>query len=246
MRHSPVLAIMQPYFFPYLGYWQLIAASDIFVLNDDVQYIRHGWINRNQILRPDNGWTYMVVPLHRSACDTRIRDMRIDDSQPWRERIRGQLAAAYRKAPHFRLVMELVDTALDTRTSHIADLNAAIIGLVCHELGLSARLRVQSSGGFDYTNIREAGDWSLEVGHQIGARTYINPIGGAALYRADRFQACNMELNFLKMDERVYDQQRADFESSLSIIDVLMFTGIDGVKERLKACQIIQAQNMIS
>jgi hypothetical protein len=86
------IAIMQPYFFPYIGYWQLIHAVDRFVLFDDAQYIRHGWVNRNRILKPGGGWQYILVPLKKHALTESIKNVQVNPDGKWHELIVRQLA----------------------------------------------------------------------------------------------------------------------------------------------------------
>src|SRR5687767_5750922 len=103
------IAIMQPYFFPYLGYFGLIANTDRFILLDEVQYIRHGWINRNRLSKAGGGWLYMQVPLMPHTHTALIKDVRIDNRQPWKEKILAQLVEYKRRAPHYWPVRNLVN-----------------------------------------------------------------------------------------------------------------------------------------
>ena len=123
------LGIMQPYFFPYLGYFDLINYSEKWVVFDDVQYIRHGWINRNRILHPTNGWSYIIVPVKYSR-NTRIREVTIIEDGKWKKRIRGQLQIYKKKAPYYRAVISLVEECFEFNSDSISRFNTFALGKV--------------------------------------------------------------------------------------------------------------------
>jgi WbqC-like protein family len=227
------LGIMQPYFFPYIGYWQLIHAADAFVLLDDVQYIRHGWINRNRIFNPAGGWQYIQIPLAKHAHTELIRNITAHPSQDWKTKLLGQLDHYKRRAPHYDETVEIVRAILarldDPRVCRI---NFAILTALCGALGLDRKILVSSECGFGYDNVADAGDWALRIAEQLGADAYINPISGADLFDSAKFAASGITLWFLQPEEVVYSR-RGPFEPSLSIIDVLMFNGIVGTQALL-------------
>jgi hypothetical protein len=228
------LAIMQPYFFPYIGYWQLIHAADRFVLFDDVQYKRHGWINRNRILKPGGGWQYILVPLKKHSVTELIKNVKAHPDRQWKELIVVQLAHYKKKARYFDETIELVNASLyGNDEQDIAAINFSIIKHVCASLNIKTEIIRSSEQGFDYANVSDAGEWALRISEQMGAAEYINPAAGAELFDPEKFSASNIELSFLKSQEMVYPQ-RGDFEPSLSIIDVLMFNGIEGTKSLMK------------
>ena len=229
-----IAAIMQPYFFPYIGYWQLIHAVDRFVLLDDVQYIRHGWINRNRILKPGGGWQYIVVPLKKHHVTELIKNVQVDTNNEWKELIIRQLTHYNKIASFFDETIEIVKTALFKKDhKDIASLNFAIIKTICDFLNIKTEVIISSEHNFNYEEIHDAGDWAFRISEQMGVTEYINPIGGANLFRTDLFTSSSIKLSFLKSNEITYPQGRVS-EPSLSIIDVLMFNGIDGTKEFLK------------
>ncbi|MGZ8933272.1 MAG: WbqC family protein [Methylobacter sp.] len=232
------LAIMQPYFFPYMGYWQLIHAADCFVLFDDVQYIRRGWINRNRILKPGGGWQYILVPLKKHDLTESIKNVQAHPDKKWKELIIAQLAHYKKKACYFDEINQMVREILFSNNEHyIAAINFAIIKKLCTYLNIKKELIVSSKQNFDYANVGDAGEWALRIAEQMGAAEYINPAAGAKLFNREKFSSSNIKLSFLKFQEIVYSQ-RGVFEPSLSIIDVLMFNGIEGTKEILKSYSI--------
>jgi hypothetical protein len=235
------IAIMQPYFFPYIGYWQLIHAVDCFVLFDDVQYIRHGWINRNRVLKPEGGWQYVVVPLRKHESRELIKNVLVHPDNTWKERILAQLAQYKKKARYFVETYGLVREALfSTSEQGIAALNCSIIKTLCSALDLKKDIRVSSAQQYDYTNVGDAGEWALRIAEQMGATEYINPIGGQDLFSREKYLASGITLSFLKPNAAVYAQP-GDFIPALSIIDVLMFNGVKGSQQLLEGYEVIAA-----
>ena len=121
-----ILGIMQPYFFPYLGYFDLINYTDRWIVFDTVQYIRHGWVNRNRILHPKEGWQHIVVPLKKHSRDTTIKDIEISKEPKWRKRILGQSQHYKKKAPYFYETYQLIEECLTIEECSISRLNVAI------------------------------------------------------------------------------------------------------------------------
>ena len=225
---------MQPYFFPYIGYWQLIHAADTFVSFDDAQYMRHGWINRNRILKPGGGWQYILVPLRKHAANESIKNVHAHPDKKWKELIIAQLAHYKKKARYFSETNEMVKEILLGNTgSSIAAINIAVINGVSSYLGLRTPIISSSEQNFDYTDVSDSGEWALRIAEQLGASEFINPAAGKELFSPRKFQASNVRLSFLKPGEVRYTQQ-CEFEPSLSIIDVLMFNGIEGTKSLLE------------
>ena len=233
---------MQPYFFPYIGYWQLIHAADHFVLFDDAQYMRHGWVNRNRILKPGGGWQYILVPLKKHAMTEPVKNVLAHPDKKWRELIVGQLAHYKKKAQYFDETNELVREILfSTNNQSIAAINFTIIKKVSVYLGIKTEITASSDHNFDYVNVGDAGEWALRIAEQMGASEYINPASGAELFDSEKFSSGNIKLTFLQSQKVVYSQG-GDFEPSLSIIDVLMFNGIEDTKELLN-CYSIETIN---
>jgi len=224
------IAIMQPYFFPYIGYWQLIHAVDTFVLFDDAQYMRHGWVNRNRIMKPGGGWQYIHVPLAKHDATESIKKVHAHPEGKWKERIIAQLAHYKRKARYVDEVNQMVREILFSNNEQsIAAINFATIRKLCANLDIKKEIIQSSEQNFDYTDVGDAGEWALRIAEQMGATEYINPAAGAELFSPEKFSSSNIKLSFLKSHEIVYPQQGV-FEPSLSIIDVLMFNGIEGTK----------------
>lgn len=236
------LAIMQPYFFPYIGYLQLIHAVDKFVLFDDAQYMRHGWVNRNRILKPDGGWQYILVPLKKHTKTEPIKNVIAHPDKKWKQLIVAQLSHYKKKARYFKECNEIVEDILFSNDEHvISKINFLVIKKLCHLLDIKTEIIVSSQQSFDYSYVDDAGEWALRISEQMGASEYVNPIAGSDLFSKDKFTASNINLSFLKSNELIYSQF-GDFQSSLSIIDVLMFNGVDGAKKLLNNYSIEEGE----
>ncbi len=217
------LGVMQPYFFPYLGYFSLIRHSDRLILLDTVQFMRHGWIERNRILKPDAGWQYVAVPLEKHGVTTPIQQISIRSDEDWRGRILRQLDHYRTKAPFYRETVDLVESALAIETDSITTLNRHALEQTCRYLRLPLRVDVWSEMGLPIDDVTHAGEWALNISKALNADEYINPSGGVAIFREEEFASAGIALRFLSNNLTPYDQRRDNFEAGLSIIDVLMF-----------------------
>lgn len=218
-------AIMQPYFFPYLGYFQLVEQTDRFILFDDVQYIRHGWINRNRILKPGGGPQFIIAPLQKHKQVELIKNISVQENDEWKEKIIRQLDHYRKKAKYYEETIELVRRCLHTQEMNMTKFNARSLELVCEALKIPFRKEISSEMNFDYSNVNDAGEWALRICEQINAKEYINPPGGKDIFDPAKFEKANIAINFLSPVLPVYDQKQNTFEPGLSIIDVLMFNG---------------------
>lgn len=227
------LGIMQPYFFPYLGYFDLINYSDRWIVFDTVQYIRHGWVNRNRILHPEQGWQYIVVPLKKHSWDTVIRDIEIGDGPMWHQRILGQNQHYKKKAPYFRETHRLVEECLAIEERSISRLNVAILEKVCLHLGIPFEYEYFSEMQLELESVVEPGDWALRISEKLGAEEYVNPPGAAAIFDSSEFEASGIKLTIRKLLPLEYACSGYEFVPGLSIIDVLMWNPPDKVKEYL-------------
>ncbi|OOG48538.1 WbqC family protein [Rhodanobacter sp. C01] len=236
------LAGMQPYFFPYLGYWQLIAAVDYFVLFDEAQYINRGWINRNRILKQGGSWQYIQVPVARHPLDTAIRDVNIAPLPGWKTKIVNQLAHYRTKAPHFGETMELVESLLfGGQEQGISTLNCRIVRALCEALSIRSEIVVSSDCEFDYSTVTESGDYALVHALHMGATEVINPANGIHLLDEEKLKRNGIALSALLPPRLAYPQVAGSFEPSLSIIDVMMFNGLAETSKLLSARTIVPA-----
>jgi putative cell wall-binding protein len=212
------LGIMQPYFFPYLGYFQLINAVDKFIFYDDVNFIKNGWINRNRILINGNP-VYLTVQLNEASSFKLINEIEFSDNTT---KLIKSIELAYRQAPYFIDTWPVLKSVFETETDKISQLAISSIIRVCEFLNIKTRFEV-SSNNYSDTKGMVRSSRILELCKRNYAHTYINPIGGESLYRKDEFSKEGIDLLFLKTGEVTYSQKSIQFVSGLSIIDVLMF-----------------------
>lgn len=233
-----VVAIMQPYWFPYVGYFQLIGASDVFVLHDDVQYIKGGWVNRNRILL--QGRDRMVtLPILKGPHDSPInaRHYLTDASKAHAQTLR-LVKEAYSKAPYFHQIHPLIEELLAIEDRNVASFNSQSIQCVCDYIGITTP--IIASSALSKNNDLAGQQRVLDICKCLGATDYVNPIGGAALYRGDAFRAAGIKLHFLETLGERYRQFGDTWVPSLSIIDVLMFNSVDEVRRLLGTYSVTQ------
>ncbi len=226
------LALMQPYFFPYLGYFDLICQTDLWVVFDTAQYIRRGWMHRNRILHPQAGWQYVSVPISKQPRATPIDRIRIAEDSSWRERIPRQLQHYHKHAPFYADTVALVTRCLQQHNPLLARLNVGILAEICCELGLRFDYVYLSELNLPLGPIHEPGDWALHVAEALGADRYLNPPGGHDLYSAERFEQHGIQLALQSPLQFSYACPPYEFVASLSIIDVLMWNSRDELRAR--------------
>ena len=219
------LAIMQPYFFPYLGYFSLMEATERWIVFDTPQYIRRGWVNRNRVLKRGEGdWKYIAIPIVKSPRTTPINEISIDESKDWRSDILRNLDY-YRdsRAPHFRETTDFLNRTLDFGSDRLSVALTHWIRETCAYVGLHRRIDVFSELELRIGPVTHAGEWALRICESLGASGYVNPPGGREIFDAQQFEASGIELRFLNPTLPPYDQRRAEFIPGLSIIDALMW-----------------------
>lgn len=213
------LSIMQPYFLPYIGYFQLIAASDMFIVYDNIKYTKKGWINRNRMLRNGEPVTFSL-PLKKDSDSLDIRERELSaDFNP--EKLLNQFGAAYRQAPNFTRTWPVIEEILRHQDRNLFGYLHHSIVRICSHLCITTEIRTSSNIGIDHCLKNQ--DKVLALCVAAGAGNYLNPIGGTELYTKDEFRANGVELRFLKSKELLYPQFRKPFVPWLSILDVMMF-----------------------
>lgn len=234
------VAIMQPYFAPYVGYMSLIKHSDQFILFDCVQFIRHGWIERNRILKQSGDWIYINVPLVKSPRETIIKDLLVNNNINWKLKIEAQLQPYKKIAPYYHKVIELIKTIFEQEYTSIVKLNQIFLEVICEYLGFPKKLEVFSEMDLNINIPTAADEWALNICKVLGNNiTYINPIGGLEFFDRSKYEENNINIFFQKVKITSYDQKRETFEPALSIIDVLMFNSIYEINAMLDDYELI-------
>jgi hypothetical protein len=215
-------AIMQPYFLPYIGYFQLISQVDRFVIYDDVQFTKKGWFHRNRFLR--NGEPVLFsLPLRKASDYLDVRDREISESYNGPKMV-AQIANAYRKAPQFDRVMPLIEEIFAHADTNLFGFVKHSMDRICAYLGLETPIIVSSSLG-DTTALKGQ-DRVLAICKALEATEYVNPIGGSDLYQASAFHAKGIALRFMRRTDFSYAQFSHPFVPDLSILDIVMFNTV--------------------
>lgn len=230
------LAIMQPYFFPYIGYWQLLNLVDLFVIYDDVNYIKGGWINRNRILI--NGQpSYITVPLQHASPNKLICDISMQASSEWRSKLVKSIENTYRNAPFYSEVFPNIEKIIHYETDNLAEFLAHQLVTLATFLGIDTAFVMTSRC---YNNTSLAGqDRVIDICKREHASNYINPQGGQTLYDINVFNRENIDLNFIAMRALPYKQRVAGFSPYLSIIDPLMEIGAAECMRHMKEFDLL-------
>jgi hypothetical protein len=225
--------IMQPYFFPYLGHFALIANVDSWIVFDVTQYTPKSWISRNRVLHPTAGTNWINVPL-------------ILDLDATAQSTLGKLTHYRRRAPFYGQVEELVKAtfaACDGDDS-LVNLNVNGLDMTCEYLGIPFQRQICSRLSLPLPTKMGPGDWAPEICRLVGATSYLNPIGGKALFHPRKFDDLGVSLAFLSMAEFRYDTKPFEFIPNLSIIDVLMWNSPETVRGAIKMCASIDQERM--
>lgn len=235
-----ILGSMQPYFFPYLGYFALIKHSDRFVFFDTPQYIRHGWCNRNRILKQDGTPTYITIPIRKAPYDTPINKTLIDNGSNWRGRLYGQLDVYRKIAPRYRQVRAFLEEILSPEYDSLSLLCIETTKAVCSLLGIESEFSVFSEMNLALEEVHAPDEWALNTAKALGYDCYVNPPGGMSFYSREKYEASGVRLEFLSLNLREYSQGSArEFVPGLSVIDALMFCETDEVYNMLDDYEIL-------
>ncbi len=227
---------MQPYFFPYIGYWQLMNAVDKYVIYDDVNFIKGGWINRNRILM--NGKPqYFNLPMIGASPNKLINEVQVNNDEKMVAKNVQTIYVAYHKAPYFNDVFPLIKRCLECGMPDVASYIKATFEIVSEYLGINTEFVVSSS--LDKDCSLKGQDKVISICRLLGADEYYNAIGGQVLYSREAFNDFQIKLGFLKTNSIVYKQTEGEFQPNLSIIDVMMFNSVDDIRNMLNDCVII-------
>jgi hypothetical protein len=223
------IAIMQPYFFPYLGYFQLIHAIDVFVIFDDVNYINKGYINRNNMLLQNNIHPFNLF-LEKASQNKLINEINLANNNL---KLIKTIEIAYKKSKCFDESFPIIESIINSNEKNLAKFLGESINSICNYLELNKKIIYSSELANDKRN--KGQQKIIDIVKLLDATEYINPIGGQEIYKKNEFIENNIKLNFIKMNENlIYKQFNNEFIPNLSIIDVLMFNNNKERKDLLK------------
>lgn len=228
-----VVAVEQPYFLPYIGYWQLLNAVDIFVILDDVNYIKRGFINRNSILVDGKSYRFSI-PVKGASQNRLIMDTRLCFEDKEKKRFLARIECAYGRAPQFSSVYSLMSDIINNDDDDLTGFIQYSLTAIAKYLGITTE--IVKSSDMNKDNSLTGQERIIEICKQIKADTYINPTGGRYLYDKVSFNKENINLFFLdtRYGNIVYRQFNDTFVGMLSIIDFMMFNPVEKIQEFLK------------
>jgi len=246
------LAIMQPYFMPYIGYFQAIKAVDKYILYSNLTFIKEAWMNRNRVRLKDGRTCYILVPLVHKSSNALISETMIDNTKHWRKDLLNTIYFGYKKSECFDEVYPLMEELLSVEADRLADLNSLTIKGIAAYLDITTEIESDNTRYLeleDRLNTIENGYASfpymektkpikkvarvLEICRCEGCDFFVNAIGGRELYSKDEFSEYGISLNFVQTNEITYPQYGYECDPKLSIIDVLMHNGKEGTKKLL-------------
>lgn len=231
------IGIMQPYFFPYIGYWQLINIVDKYVILDDVNYINRGWINRNRILF-DGKPRYFNIILKGASQNKLINEIEVDNGVKQVERNLMILKQAYKKAPFFQQAFPVIESIFYEKESNLSRFNGILIQKICFYLGIKTELIFSSD--LQKNNCLRGQEKIIDICRNLHATDYYNAIGGKDLYCQEKFSQYNIKLHFICADVIRYKQFDNSFWDNLSIIDVMMFNSREKIWDFLNMYRVVE------
>lgn len=228
------VAIMQPYIFPYIGYFQLIQQVDRFIFLDDVNFIKKGWINRNRLLISGEV-KYFSIPIKSISQNTLISQSFIHDDELWKKKLAKSVEQSYKHAPQFNKVFEILEAVIFSNLENISDLAKKSISVVADYMSLKPNF----SSSSDYSNgqFLRGQDRIIDLCEKNNATQYWNLPGGRSLYSNDEFADHEIDLRFIDPYLRAYKQFSLEFQPGLSVIDLLMHVDKDKLDMYLKPKQ---------
>lgn len=230
------LAIMQPYFFPYLGYFSLIDAADEFVIYDDVSFIKRGFVNRNTFLGANGPFRY-TLPVQGASQNMQIDELALNDFDKNADAFLNKLKHSYSKAPYYEATMSMLNELFSKTEVKLADFLVETILATSNYIGINTSIRRSSE-------LKLAPEYSgqqriIKMCQTLEADEYVNAVGGISLYDPDDFRRSGVALQFVKFSGGIYSQFDNEFVPNLSIIDTLMFNSPSKVLSLVKKYELV-------
>ena len=234
------LGIMQPYFFPYIGYWQLMNAVDKYVIADDLNFIKNAWINRNRILV--NGEAKMFsLPLQGASQNKLINEIEVTGDAASKNNLLKTIEINYKKAPYFSVAFPVIEKIIVQEEKNLAKFLEYSIREICTYLAINTELIVLSAINNNKDLKRQ--DKVIDICKILGSDEYYNAIGGQVLYTCKDFASEGIALKFLQTADVKYKQYNNEFMPDLSIIDLMMFNSLEDIKKILEQYELMQEMN---
>lgn len=229
------VGIMQPYFLPYIGYFQLLNAVDKYVIYDNIQYTKKGWFNRNRILQ--NGKDLLFsIPLEKGSDYLDVRERSVSAGFD-RQKLLNQIREAYRKAPYFDEVMPKIEKIINFEDNNLFNYIYHSVQVICNYLDIKTEIIISSTIDVDHS--LKGQDKVIAICKALGATSYYNAIGGQELYNTEDFKKENIHLHFISSNPIEYKQFKNEFVPWLSILDVMMFNSDEEIQVLLNNYKLV-------
>lgn len=233
------IVLMQPYFFPYIGYFTLIRHSDVFVVFDTAQYIRRGWVHRNRIVGSNGEPIYINASVVKAPQNTPIHQIELSSTLNWKQEILNKIKVYKNITPHYPEVYPLIEDSINHPASSLSDLNLHALTRICDYLEVPYNFVRLSELEIDFNDVRHPDDWGLKVSQYYKADTYINAPGGQEFYSKEKYRKNDIEMLFYKTKLAAYDQKLPVFHPALSIIDVMMFNTKKEIRQMIDDFEVL-------
>ncbi|MFL2983029.1 MAG: WbqC family protein [Candidatus Neomarinimicrobiota bacterium] len=232
-----VLGIMQPYFLPYIGYWQLLNVADQFVFYDNIQYVKRGWVNRNNILVNNQKFLF-TIPIKKIHQNNKINEIKLIQDSRWKSKLLKTIHYAYKRAPYFSQTNSLLKKIIECDDKNL------FLFIYNSIIQISEYLKIDSSKFIISSSISidkslKAEEKIISICKKLNTTNYYNPIGGIKLYDKENFKRNNIQLEFLKTNYIEYDQLINGFMPQLSIVDIMMFNSVEEINKMLNSYRLI-------
>ena len=223
---------MQPYLFPYIGYFQLVKSVDTFIFYDDVAFVKGGWINRNYI----KNRTKFTIPIKNKSSNIKINETCIDWKSFRSDKFFKTIHFLYKDSPFFENIVRLIEEVFENEPETIASLSSKSVFSVSKYLNIKTKFKFSSSMDYDRAGMSET---LINICKRESADVYHNSVGGQDLYDKGFFLKNNISLYFLKTGNIIYNQKSKKFVPNLSIIDLLMNHSVDEINVILGSFSLI-------
>ena len=230
---------MQPYFFPYLGYFDLINRTNEWIVFDIVKFKPKTWMTRNRIFNPKGEIQYINAEIQKSnlSSNSRVNEVYLVDPELTREKIKRQLEHYRSKnAPFFKEVMNLIDNCFEVQnnsSTRLLSVNTRCLEEVCKYLNIDFNFRILSQIDISLPKISRPGDWALEITSALGYKSYINPPNGVSIFTFNDWEKRGITISFTKLINFPYEPYNSQVDQRLSILDVLMWNDPESIKNHL-------------
>lgn len=228
------IASHQPYFFPYIGYFSLISAVDIFIFFDISQFNRKSWMTRNRILKPDYTWQYINAGTQYLDINGMLTECKLREDQAWKLKLVAQLEHYKKKARFYNETINFISELLEAKETHLADFNIKSTTAIARKLNIETEIHRYSEIKDKVEKAPKGNLWGLNFCKAFGGDSYINAPGGVELYCVDDYNRAGLKLGFIQHKLTRYSQNNENFIPGLSIIDVLMFNGFEKTSNLIK------------